>query len=457
MSKYKPMFQGLTYQDYVDQNVLWVEPMTAKEEERDEIRDAMLEDENILAEEKLDGVRCTLHIGSQVSRAFSRRVSKKTGWYAENTDSLPLLRGIGMPKYNRTVLDGELVIPNEEFKEISSMMNCTWDKAVDRQEKIGHPVFRVFDIVYYRGVYVARMPLLERKNLIRKFMVDYFAKCRKAKEPTYIEELYYFTETIEVGICRDDKLVQSLQANNLLFSGTYPNLMKAIGQYDLCTLQRGVNVTLTKKQYFEYIVANGGEGIMLKDPLGKYYHKRGREYTKVKKFITKEVIVIGFTPPTKEYEGKELDKGGTWKYWVDSNDNKVEKVLTLAEARGLQPVTKHYYMNWIGNIIFGVVVTEEDKEAQQKTPKAKEFEYWRTICKDDGQLDLVCVGECTGLTEEMRADITKNQREWKGSVIEVLANEMFKDTGKLRHPRYLRARPDKNPSDCTWVDHLGGI
>jgi ATP-dependent DNA ligase len=42
-----------------------------------------------------------------------------------------------------------------------------------------------------------------------------------------------------------------------------------------------------------------------------------------------------------------------------------------------------------------------------------------------------------------------------GKVLEVKANELFKDTGKMRHPRFLRMRPDKNPEDCTWKDHIG--
>ena len=34
-----------------------------------------------------------------------------------------------------------------------------------------------------------------------------------------------------------------------------------------------------------------------------------------------------------------------------------------------------------------------------------------------------------------------------------------KDTGKMRHPRFFRMRPDKSPLECTWKDHIsaGGM
>ena len=50
--------------------------------------------------------------------------------------------------------------------------------------------------------------------------------------------------------------------------------------------------------------------------------------------------------------------------------------------------------------------------------------------------------------------MTENQKELIGSVLEVKANELFKDTGKLRHPRFLRFRTDKSPLECTLKGHL---
>ena len=49
---------------------------------------------------------------------------------------------------------------------------------------------------------------------------------------------------------------------------------------------------------------------------------------------------------------------------------------------------------------------------------------------------------------------SKNPEKYLFTTIEVKANEIFKDTGKLRHPRFLRCRFDKNPEDCTWKNHI---
>ena len=66
---------------------------------------------------------------------------------------------------------------------------------------------------------------------------------------------------------------------------------------------------------------------------------------------------------------------------------------------------------------------------------------------------MVC--DCSGFNDEMREYFTTHQSEMIGSVVEVKANELFKDSGKLRHPRYMRRRFDKSAEECTWENHLG--
>ena len=50
---------------------------------------------------------------------------------------------------------------------------------------------------------------------------------------------------------------------------------------------------------------------------------------------------------------------------------------------------------------------------------------------------------------------TDHQEEIIGKVVEVKANEIMRDSGRLRHPRFLRVRHDKEPDRCTWADHIG--
>ena len=84
-------------------NIRGYEPMTAKELETEEQQDLKLNDPSYILEEKFDGTRALVYFLSQpveggedcgYCRVFSRRISKKTGFYVENTDSLPHIREI---------------------------------------------------------------------------------------------------------------------------------------------------------------------------------------------------------------------------------------------------------------------------------------------------------------------------------------------------------------------------
>jgi len=58
------------------------------------------------------------------------------------------------------------------------------------------------------------------------------------------------------------------------------------------------------------------------------------------------------------------------------------------------------------------------------------------------------VAQVSGMDDATRRHITDNKDHWLGKVIEITAQEWAKD--RLRHPRFLRARPEANPRDCTY-------
>ena len=59
-----PLFLGYTCpSDYVNANVRPIEPMTAKEPLNHAELEVMLTSDEYIAEEKLDGTRCTMHLG----------------------------------------------------------------------------------------------------------------------------------------------------------------------------------------------------------------------------------------------------------------------------------------------------------------------------------------------------------------------------------------------------------
>lgn len=389
------------------------------------------------------------YIQDGYTRCFSRRVSEKTKWYCENTDSLPHLRDLNHPEMNGTILDGEMFIPNRPFKDVSSTLNCKWDKAIERQSQIGNIVFHAFDILFYKGIDLRKMPLKRRKHYLElavsKINSPYVVKVDSQQCGRVIDTRPYFkTHGAPYSVCSE------LEKRGKLSS--YPTLCK---EYETC---KGL-VALSPRAFYEYIVATGGEGVMVKPADGKYFHKRGREYQKIKKFLTREVVIMGFTDPTDEYKGKfpTIEK---WDYWETNEGDRVDLSPYTPEQRQqfkrnwypeeCRPISKHYCNYWVGTIRFGVIITPEE---MLKLPKSKKFNIEEMIIEGDDVLVLE-VGECSGFDEETREMFSDDPESWKGKVIEIKANEIFKDTGKLRHPRYLRVREDKSPLECTYKDHI---
>ena len=424
------------------------EPMTAKELETEEQQDEKFRDPAYFIEEKFDGTRALVYFLSQQEedgedvgycRVFSRRISKKTGFYVENTDSLPQIREINVPDLAGTILDGEMFIEGQPFKEVSSTLNCLWDKAIDRQILKGFISFHAFDILFYKGIDLRKMPLERRKEYLHLAVgeanSDYVKEVKYYECGNTISENYLsYLDRIEGG--DEDLFLEYLEDNK----DTYPNLYE-------CIECEGY---LTPRAYYELIVATGGEGLIVKPKNGKYLHKRGWEYSKIKKFLTREMIVLGFSEPTKEYTGKEVRKWGFW-----------EEVATGRKVMGnfygdkkYMPVTKHYYYNQVGNLLLGVLLTEEEVES---IPKNKLGHLYPTDCVNIDREDLYVmeVCECAGFDDETREYFTRNKDKMVGTVVEVKANEIFKDSGKLRHPRYMRQRFDKDPEQCVWEDHIG--
>ena len=428
------------------------EPMLAKEIEDEETQDEKMNDPSYYLEEKFDGTRALVYFLSQpvyesdkeigFCRVFSRRVSKKTGFYVENTDSLPQIREIDEPSLAGTILDGEMFINGLPFKEVASTLNCTWDKAIDRQIEKGFISLHAFDILFYKGVDLRKMPLERRKV--------YLHLAIKESNSRYIEEVVY-------NNCGQNVDTRPYESNHGDLNEVYKSLAKegSLESYPHFSeeMKNGAEHSLSPRAFYEYIVGTGGEGLILKPKNGLYKHKRGWEYSKVKKFLTREMIVIGFDEPTKEYSGKDVRK---WAYWIENKTNKRLTGNFYGDDR-YTPVTKFYYYNQVGNLLLGVLIPKDDFNSLKKNKRGDAY-----IPSDiglDPRLDseyfLMEVCECAGFDDETREYFTKKRDELVGTVVEVKANELFRDTGKMRHPRYLRQRFDKEPERCTWSDHIG--
>lgn len=436
-------------------NIKGYEPMTAKELETEEQQDEKLNDSSYILEEKFDGTRALVYFLSQPQvdgedvgfcRVFSRRVSKKTGFYVENTDSLPHIRENNVPELAGTILDGEMFIEGLPFREVSSTLNCLWDKAVDRQLEKGFITFHAFDILFYKGVDLRKMTLERRKEYLHLAVEEanneYIKSVSYHKCGNYVDTSSYVKEH---GKPRE--VFNKLQESGDLDS--YPN-------FRTCLLNRVDGDSLSPRAFYEYIVATGGEGLILKPLNGKYLHKRGWEYSKIKKFLTRELIVLGFEEPTKEYTGKDIRK---WAYWVEKETDRRVQGNFYGDPKYM-PVTKYYFHNQVGVMKLGVIISVADYENMPKNKRGLVYEIDDIVDIDgDGQFQMenyimeVC--ECSGFDDETREYFTRNRQKMRGTVVEVKANELFRDSGKMRHPRFMRQRFDKNPEQCTWSDHIG--
>jgi len=145
-----------------------------------------------------------------------------------------------------------------------------------------------------------------------------------------------------------------------------------------------------KERFFQEIIEAGGEGVILKDSQAPY----AQGWAKVKRKATFDVVITGFENPTQ----------------------------ITKKVSGEESTSRFYENGWIGAIVFG--------------------QYF--------QGKLIDFGSCSGMDDALREEISLNKEKYLGKVIEIECQERIPKTGRFRHPRFLRFRPDKNLCDCTY-------
>lgn len=174
------------------------------------------------------------------------------------------------------------------------------------------------------------------------------------------------------------------------------------------------------KNVLKDILGNGGEGIILKNLNSKYVcgKKPVGSWVKIKQSITSDVVITGFINPVKEYTGKDWK---LHKYWYkDGNFLETHIFQKQLKETGYEPITRFFYYDFIGAI---------------------EFSQY------DSEGNLVKVGQCSGMDDATRKELSINKDKYLGTCIEISAMERTKDM-MFRHPQFLRLRPDKNPEEC---------
>lgn len=169
-------------------------------------------------------------------------------------------------------------------------------------------------------------------------------------------------------------------------------------------------------------LAEGREGMVIMRGDAKVYFKRtpARVSLKIKKELTETIdcFVIGANAPTRLYNGKEIE---SWKYWEDCRTGELHNKIMYkeyTEGAAIEPVTKNYFNKWAGSLKLGLMKNGEE----------------------------IYFGDLSGLTEE----ILGNWKDYIGKVVEVGGMEIDKESGHIRHPRFMKWRDDKTKQECDW-------
>ena len=267
---------------------------------------SLWEDPNWVAERKYDGFRYTINkVNGKVS-VLSRNPSVETGLPVDKTANVPHLEELFDFIPDGSIIDGEIIThENCESHEVTRIMGCDPEKAIQRQKEEGWVKFIAFDIVFWRGKDLQGFKYLDRRRALEKVYKEYM-------------------------------------------SGSGYTLLAPV-------------YTSHKEEIYEDIVKGGGEGVVLKNIHAPYEmtidpkkpKKPKDTWVKVKKYKTFDVVIMGFTDSTREYSGKDKD---TWQFWEAPDGTllyKENRIASVLEEQGYTPVTKPYFNEWIGAVRFG--------------------------------------------------------------------------------------------------------
>jgi hypothetical protein len=257
--------------------------------------------------EKKDGYFAKLikdEDGNIILYSRSRGVNGK---FADKHEWVPHLEGFFMRLPKGTCLLGELYFPSSPgSRNVTTIMGCLKQKAIERQEKGEKLHFYVFDCLAWDRVSNLQMPAKRR-----------------------FEEVSFMNFT-----------------NN-----EYVSFAQYKSGKDLWTM-------------LQEILARDDEGVVIthKDGLYEPGKRPSKTTLKIKKEL-KQTIDCFFTgigsAPTKEYTGKEIE---TWKFWMNQmTGEKINAEMYKEYKAGcpIIPVTKGYYNGWYGSLEIGVLRHKE--------------------------------------------------------------------------------------------------
>ncbi|MGE6227575.1 hypothetical protein [Paenibacillus chitinolyticus] len=240
---------------------------------------------------------------------FSRVPSVETGHLSEKSANVPhIIEFLDSKLPKGTVVVGEIYYPGKTSKDVTKIMNCLPDKAIERQHgEHGLIHYYIHDIVMYQGQNV-----MGRDNWSRYCLLEWLVAEKNLIEPDFMEFASAIVDNLNYEI------------DNALESGE--------------------------------------EGMILKKKTGQYHpdKKPAWNWIKFKIEDDHDVICMGYEPPKVEYKGDEI---GTWKYWADCEYETLHSFNGLSEANGyaertnsvITPVSKPFFKGWVGALRIGVM------------------------------------------------------------------------------------------------------
>ena len=279
----------------------WAPPASWSDEKKGDNARAKIFSGDFLGSEKKDGYFAKLikdEDGNIILYSRSRGVNGK---FADKHEWVPHLNSFFEDLPRGTCLLGELYFPSAPgSRNVTTIMGCLKEKAIERQNKGEKLHFYVFDCLAWNGESWLNQPASRRFTWVSAFAPI-----------GYVSFAQY---------CSGKDLWAMLQE----------------------------------------VLARGDEGIVITHEDAKYEPgKRPSKTTlKIKKEL-KQTIDCFFTgvgsAPTKEYTGKEIE---TWQYWENlRTGEKMQGDLYKQYSEGgpITPVTKGYFHGWAGSLEIAVL------------------------------------------------------------------------------------------------------
>ena len=316
----------------------------------DNIRDVaklekLFESDDYIADDKIDGC----HYLMVACRFFSTE-------HVEKTDNYPHLRdffiSLGMPNL---ILDGEINYPGKTSQYCTRVTGADPSTAVSFQDKNGYIKYALHDMIRTpKGTWLINEPWYKRRPVLEYFYDRYIKNTPMAQH-------IYLTKWVEKD----------------------------------------------KKKFADQIMADGGEGVILKKKNSLYVMGKKPAWMWVKYKLKDEtdLIITGYEPAKVDYTGTDYDN---WPYWKDVGNER-------------KPVSKFYYFGWIGALELSAYV--------------------------DGKLTKICT--CSGFDEEMRKKFTENKEQFLNKVVKVTFMQKT-EAGYPRSPRFECFHESKTAEECIW-------